>query len=902
MDETVTLRRQRSSRSRPADLDSGLKGPFVRGTDAGFAAIIFLLPYVMGGRQAWGHLLLGLLTCWTALCWSIHQILSDRPKWRWSGAEPLFAMGLALLILQVVSLPPATVQSISPAIEKRLPLWSDASELGAWTTISLTPQDTLASLLTVSSCMLLFFTAVQRFQRSEDVQQILTWIGISSAGMAAFGSLQLLFGNGKFFWFYEHPFTDATLVAKGGFTNANHFAHFIALGLPIWLWKLATIDKESSGRRSRSGGEWRSSRVTSDIQKLRTVMAATCLAVIGAGLLLSQSRGGMAVGSIGAAVTLFFLWRQGLIGAGLTLAICGLAVASATSLAFFGDNIEALVQRSLSDLATTDVETLDQGEARRKIWASAIAAAKDFPVAGTGLSSHVEVYPTYYNGKNDGVEYTHAENGYLQVLMETGVAGLGIAALFIGIVAWWCLRGISRSTSPRSAALLGAITAVLAMNLVHSITDFIWYVPALMAVVLIVAAAAVRTYQMVTPAPQPTAEGGGQFGRMTWAVAACGVACFAAFTIRLEWPLVAAEPHWFNYIHLTRAMNAEEGDREESTADLGLARRRLATIAAAVRCNPNSHRAQMALARSYIQYVELKLADSENAMPLSQIRDAAKNNFESVEEMLEWLEKPALLGERRKMLSAALNCTRRALKLCPVAGRGYLMLSDLAWLEGAGDEEEELLVDQAYEVRPFDPRVHFVIGRREFIAQRFEPAMEHWREAFDRDPTYRKQLIRGLSELVPPTFFLKNFEMDLDSTRILWSAYEKSEDEKGKAIVLTHLAEAEIGAAKTASPTEAVRHWLQASNCYRQLNDPVQMLETAQSAVDANRNSVLARQRLGTILFEQGDFDQAAEHLTWCVKRQPDSPDLQNLAQRAIMQQGKARTRIAREPSQSATR
>ena len=42
------------------------------------------------------------------------------------------------------------------------------------------------------------------------------------------------------------------------------------------------------------------------------------------------------------------------------------------------------------------------------------------------------------------------------------------------------------------AALLGAITAVLAMNLVHSITDFIWYVPALMAVVLIVAAGVSR--------------------------------------------------------------------------------------------------------------------------------------------------------------------------------------------------------------------------------------------------------------------------------------------------------------------------------------------------------------------------------------------------------------------------
>ena len=130
MEETVTRTRQRSSRSRPVESDAAPSGLFVRGTDAGFAAIIFLLPYVMGGRQAWGHLLLGLLACWTALCWSLHQILSDRPKWRFSGAEPLFVMGLALLVLQVVSLPSSTLRSISPAIDKRLPMWTEGSDLG----------------------------------------------------------------------------------------------------------------------------------------------------------------------------------------------------------------------------------------------------------------------------------------------------------------------------------------------------------------------------------------------------------------------------------------------------------------------------------------------------------------------------------------------------------------------------------------------------------------------------------------------------------------------------------------------------------------------------------------------------------------------------------------------------
>ncbi len=905
MEEAPSQPRQRSSRSRTRTVAPGPTGIFVRGADFGFAATIFLLPFVMGGRQAWGQFLLGLLACWTALCWALHQIVTERPRWRWSGAEPLFALGLALLLLQVVTLPAGTIETLSPHLDERLPLWNEESEFGRWSTISVTPHDTLACLVTVASCMLLFFTAVQRFQRVEDAARILTWVGCSSAAMATFGVLQLLAGNGKFFWFYDHPFTDTLRLAKGGFTNANHFAHFIALGVPIWLWKLATASSDRQPRRSRrsSGSEWSLPADGGLSHQLTTLLAAGCLTVIGAGLLLSQSRGGIAVGAIGAAVTLVFLWRQSLISAGLALTICALAVVSATSLAFFGDDVEALVQRSLSELATTDVEKLDQGEARRKIWGSAVAAAKEYPIVGTGLGSHVEVYPTYYDGPTDGVEYTHAENGYLQILMETGITGLAIAVLFIAVVAWWCLRGIARSQSSGTAAPLAAITAALVMNLVHSLTDFIWYVPALMAVVLILAAAAVRMYQLAGPrVPEDPGAGAGHFSRASWGLVACGVLGFAAFTVRFEWPLVASEPHWFSYIHLTRAMNADEKERNDNTPDPGLARRRLSAIATAVRANPNNHRAQLALGRAYQQYVELKLAESENAMPLAQIRDAAKTNFDSLEAMYEWLEKPSLLGDRRKMLTAALNCTRRALRLCPVAGRGYLQLSELTWLEGAHDEEEQLLVDQAATVRPYDSRVHFVLGRRDFLAQKFESAMEHWREAFDRDPYYRRQLIAGLADLVPPAFFFKNFDIDLDSSRMLWSAYQDSPDEDGKRMVLENLAEAESKAARTVSGNDAVNHWIYACNCYRALKDQKSELAAAKSAVKANLNSVVARQRLGTVLYDLGDFEKAAEHLTWCVHRQPDNADLERLAQRAIMQQGKARTRIAGSDPDSVNR
>ena len=57
--------------------------------------------------------------------------------------------------------------------------------------------------------------------------------------MASFGPLQFLAGNGKFFWFYEHPFTDTCGECQGEFSNRNHFAQFLAfLGIGPLIWWL----------------------------------------------------------------------------------------------------------------------------------------------------------------------------------------------------------------------------------------------------------------------------------------------------------------------------------------------------------------------------------------------------------------------------------------------------------------------------------------------------------------------------------------------------------------------------------------------------------------------------------------------------------------------------------------
>ena len=66
--------------------------------------------------------------------------------------------------------------------------------------------------------------------------------------MAVFGLVQYFFGNGKFFWFFEPPFANTKDYVTGSFTNRNHFAQFIALGIgPMVWWLYATWRKLPAG-------------------------------------------------------------------------------------------------------------------------------------------------------------------------------------------------------------------------------------------------------------------------------------------------------------------------------------------------------------------------------------------------------------------------------------------------------------------------------------------------------------------------------------------------------------------------------------------------------------------------------------------------------------------------------
>ena len=210
--------------------------------DGGLAGVIFLVPLLMGGRHPLGQLVLVFLAVATAVAWGIRQWRSKKPKWRPTWTPLLLIAGAVLALLQVLPLPGVVRQCLDPRLAGILPLWHTVEPsvggLGTWSYLSMTPADTSIGLALFLAYGLVFLVVVQRTSGVEDVERMMRWCALAALGMAVFGLVQFFAGNGKFFWFYQHPFTNTAHAIKGSFSNRNHFAQFLALGMGPLIWWL----------------------------------------------------------------------------------------------------------------------------------------------------------------------------------------------------------------------------------------------------------------------------------------------------------------------------------------------------------------------------------------------------------------------------------------------------------------------------------------------------------------------------------------------------------------------------------------------------------------------------------------------------------------------------------------
>ncbi|MEN0110123.1 MAG: O-antigen ligase family protein [Planctomycetota bacterium] len=841
-----------------------------RSGDVGLVACLVGTALALGGRHDAARFLYVATVSVASLGVLGHAAVTGERLRAPASLLTLIALVLLLLVAQVTPLPVTWVAWIAPATQDALTTWARDSGFGPWSVVSVVPSETREAIALVVAHGLLAVTLAQRLRTTEDVRLALRWIAAAAVGMALIGLAQPATSNGKLLWVYDAPPRAIGDQVQGTFANRNHFAHFVVLGIGPLLAIL--LRQRAAKPRSRRPG--------ADPGTLSTAIgrAAPLVGVLVAtvAVLATQSRGGVL--ALAAAVTTAGAlgWIAGWVRGRAIVAAMAAGVVVLGALSFYG--YEQATSR-LDSLLEADLGQLDQGASRRAIWSANVAALFAQPLLGFGAGSHREVYPLFLR---EGFvrEFTHAESGYLQVASETGVAGLALLGAGIALIGSWALAAW-RCGDDQARALVIAAVAGLAASAVHSVVDFVWYLPALFGVAVALAMCLARLAESTENQAVPRGETGNSwFVGWRSGLVSAGV----AWCVTTTWFPAAGAFHWDSYLRSSASLRTLSADllRQGEDASPHLVEtvrvqttRTTELLEATVESDPCNARAHLRLAGRLLQRFEIENAASPNPMPIELIRDAvARSGFADAAATRDWLRRA--LGEQVGLLFSARRHAAYAVRLCPLQGQAYLYLARLDFLDGAtapngGDAP---LVQQALSVRPGHGSVLFESGRQMHLRGRVDSAIELWRESLARPGSHRGRLVAVVGRMMAAGDFVELLEPDSHATALAVTQY-KMMGAREDLVALARYAE-RVAASREPGTSDAAqsRLWAQVSRLYRALERPEDAIVCSERALSLVPHDFFVRHEAAAAYRLAGKPDEADPHLRWCLARRPDMTHL----------------------------
>ncbi len=600
-------------------------------------------------------------------------------------------------------------------------------------------------------------------------------------------------------------------------------------------------------------------------------------------------------------------YRATALGGRFVAAVGGAGVLIGLSLAIFG--YESVSNR-LEDISSASLSRLDgdaaRSTSRRTIWATTVKAASHHLLLGSGVGSFSQVYPRYSdNPIDDGREPTHAEDGYLQVLLETGIVGLLLVLAGMAVCAGWCIGGIKASVPTRARVCAAAIAASLAALAVHSLVDFVLYAPALTAIAAVLAACALRIRQMAAEDEKQRAARAGRaksqpgnpyshaihLPRPAWLAAAATLALLGGWMIANRIGPAVAQPYWDEYLVALHAAEAQApADPKRALADAATQERWIATLNNVVRWQPGHIGAHLKLVETHRRLFDILQSESCNPMPVLQISDAVFNEprFQSREALKQWL--PQAIGPHWVHLLACLDHLRTALALCPLEGRGYVHAAELSFLWTSDRAAARACVDQAMRVRPFDGPVLYAAANQAILAGNEALWREYLRRAFRYGREQQQKIISdrvaaasvdGLPAVIAD--LLREFRLDLENANFLDSICANRCSPEQLAPLVQYRAErTEAEAAAAGDAEDAAQLWLAASELRHQLHDDDRSLQCLRNAAQRAPGEFTAQYELGKCLLRQSQFAEAEMHLRWCLQRRPDNSNVEACLRAAL--------------------
>lgn len=813
-----------------------------------------------------------------------------------TGTGALWICAVGAVVLQIVPLPPGLLDVFGSGYRELLPAWNEESPFGRWSRISLAPHAGLLGLGTLLAHGLFFMSVASALREEADLRRALRLAACLGLGMAALALAQYALGNGKYLWLYDHPTRDAQDTAKIPFTSGNHLAHYLALcaGPTVWLLVSAVNDWPATiGRAPRSSrpdfvGKSRPAEV---------ILGSIACVVAVATVLSTFSRGGAFVFLLATAIAVgWYAWRGTLSGK-LALGV-GSVVAAAALLATLCGGDRLARELDVDQLAAW--ERLDPGLVRTRLWLADLEAWKRFPLFGSGVGTHREIYPAFFAYWTP-TEYRFAESGYVHLLVETGALGAALAIAAIGLVARRLAsayprrtagasqRVVSRRSAPRSMTgrgsdlVWGALVASFVVSIVHNVVDFAWFVPGCFSLTLLLAAATCRAsaLQRATgPGEEFDAEQGARstnaFRAPRPLLAGLGALALVWIGITVVLPEVRGARGWDEYVRVAHRVGsrsvsggaADVASSEESDRMIRALQERL-------RQTPKDHRANVTIAGLCLRRFESEQLASDNAFSLADLRQTLEGSaFKNEESKRAWLKRA--LGERQKLLEAAAIYARRAIAAAPLDGEAYVCFAAAAPLSSLEASSSQALLDQALASRPFDGTT--LLYAAEFAARNGDDAasIRYFRTAYGVVPPTRSRIVNLLGPTVPPERLLDEVGLgkSVEGCRHL-TEYYLAQDRVAEASLAADRWFKAISAMDASDVDSPLRSWTALADVYEQLGSIERAAEALERAVALAPNEYVLRRRLAYALLAAGQYDRADAELTRCLRMRPDDQHVQ---------------------------
>lgn len=721
-----------------------------------FLAVLAIAPWTFGGvlYQTQQYLYAALLI--SGLMWlgsHLFESGSNHNRYQMPVLILPIALGVIFGSFQLMPLTSVESQHLGPAVSKDLPIDPEVAGFERQS-LSIYPLQTRVTIASLSFALLAFFLASQLFSNRDSQLLLFGVIALTGLALSFFGLAQKLSWNGQLFW-QGPPVIDGKPFSA--WVNRNNAAGFLnmtlaaALGMLVW----STFHKKTKnvfeydllndglegGLRDRIHGYF------VRIGRLRSsqMLFGLSVVVIAAGVVASSSRGGIL--SLGAGLLSALVWLSWKRETRLATALFLIAVIPTMGLlSWLG--ISGSVGARFQELGSLNFEQ----SARYHNWSDTLRSLPDLWVTGSGLGTWRYLYRPYQQHGSEGV-YEHAENQYVETLVEGGVVGLGllIAAIVLGYAVVVRLSR-SRIIKREDGIALVALVA-LTTQFCHAFLDFGLTLPAnmLLMAAIMGAASGRAAYKL----------GGGRgswrisFPRMHSKVTPALFAILLIGNGVLGWMEISRAAIAENALRQVKRTNNLLTPEAKTKADLD----RLLT---ALSYRPDDTDLLLAVADNYIQSYQLTMR--------KQLKSRSPQRGELSERELSYLSTPSTLylqiselEQHRQQAQIDYLTSHPAIQETLIPARSILLAAEaacewrprvelsLAHLSILTEPREQRIarLQRIVYLAPYEPRYLYSAGYLARANGDDQLCLFAWKRAFELSPQLRYELLLEIQHFYP---------------------------------------------------------------------------------------------------------------------------------------------------------